>query len=265
MPSPFPGVDPYLEDPLLWPGFHQRLITHIEEALNASLPKHYAANMQERVYVDLSHRSIYPDIVVTEHTPPQVKEVATQPYAALELPWAVAWQDEPLREVFVEIVALNEPARVVTVVEVLSFANKEPHSDSRSQYRKKQAELLHSPANLVEIDLLRSGEHTVAPPWAVLRRRGTWDGLISVHRAYTGAQCEVWPVYLRQPLPSLHIPLAAPDPDVVLDFQTLYNQCYAAGPYARRVDYARPPTVPLTPADAAWAAQVVQAALKTSA
>ena len=33
MPSPFPGMDPWLESPLLWPGVHARLIPLFAEQL----------------------------------------------------------------------------------------------------------------------------------------------------------------------------------------------------------------------------------------
>ncbi|MBV8886966.1 MAG: DUF4058 family protein [Chroococcidiopsidaceae cyanobacterium CP_BM_RX_35] len=33
MPSPFPGMDPYLEQPALWSSFHSRLIVAIADAI----------------------------------------------------------------------------------------------------------------------------------------------------------------------------------------------------------------------------------------
>ena len=42
MPSPFPGMDPYLEEPGLWPDVHARLIGIASEFLGQALrPKHY--------------------------------------------------------------------------------------------------------------------------------------------------------------------------------------------------------------------------------
>jgi hypothetical protein len=69
MPSPFPGMDPYLEHPVLWPGVHQNLITFINVALNASLPPRYFANIGERIYVVQSERPIYPEVAVFEAAP----------------------------------------------------------------------------------------------------------------------------------------------------------------------------------------------------
>ncbi len=67
MSSPFPGMDPYLEHPALWPGVHQRLITHIGDMLNLVLPPGYVADIGERLYVVQPERDIYSDIVVLEH------------------------------------------------------------------------------------------------------------------------------------------------------------------------------------------------------
>ena len=41
MPSPFPGMDPYLEDPLLWPSVHHLLISHVGMTLNLLIPPGY--------------------------------------------------------------------------------------------------------------------------------------------------------------------------------------------------------------------------------
>ncbi len=38
MPSPFPGMDPYLEDPAFWEDFHDRFVTYWSDVLNGSLP-----------------------------------------------------------------------------------------------------------------------------------------------------------------------------------------------------------------------------------
>lgn len=60
MPGPFPGMDPYLEDPGEWPGVHQRLITYTADTLTAVLPPEYAAVMGERLLVLPSERNLAP-------------------------------------------------------------------------------------------------------------------------------------------------------------------------------------------------------------
>lgn len=49
MPSPFPGMDPYLEHPALWPGFHSRVIVGLADLLGPRLRPRYDVEVEERV------------------------------------------------------------------------------------------------------------------------------------------------------------------------------------------------------------------------
>src|SRR5258707_10785669 len=69
MPGPFTGMDPYLEDPDYWRGFHNHLITFATATLNANLPPGIVAKSDERLYVLPSEHSIYPDVTVSKHLP----------------------------------------------------------------------------------------------------------------------------------------------------------------------------------------------------
>ena len=128
MPSPFPGMDPYLEHPALWPGVHQGLITYMQAALNTLLPPHYVADIGERLYVVQPERSIYPDVVVIEHPPviPPAAQGATgaSGTAVSDPPWILTLHPVEMREVFVEILSIGDESHVVTVIEVLSPSNK---------------------------------------------------------------------------------------------------------------------------------------------
>src|SRR5438094_8071451 len=68
MPSPFPGMDPYLETPHLWPDVHHELISQIRAALNPVLRPHYVARVELRVYVsdedDPGREALVPDVRV---------------------------------------------------------------------------------------------------------------------------------------------------------------------------------------------------------
>lgn len=255
MPSPFPGMDPYLEHPTLWPGVYQGLITFMWSALNAILPARYVASMGERVYVVQPERGIYPDVMVVQH-PPRQQQVAhgTEAMATVaDPPWIVTITPVEIREVFIEILAVGEDNQVITVIEVLSPANKTASHGGRERYITKQREVLQSNAHLIEIDLLRRGECTVAAPYASLRRQGTWHYLTCLHRGGQGERYEVWAVTVRQPLPRFAVPLAFGDPDLVLELQTLFNRCYDEGAYGRRIDYHREPSPALSSEDTLWA------------
>lgn len=75
---------------------------------------------------------------------------------------------------------------------------------------------------------------------------------MSLHRGGQGYRYEVWAVTLRQPLPRICVPLADAHPDIVLDLQAVFDCCYDAAAYARRLDYRRDPSISLRQDDAAW-------------
>ncbi|MEM1240663.1 MAG: DUF4058 family protein, partial [Cyanobacteria bacterium P01_H01_bin.26] len=52
MPSPFPGMDPYLEQPTFWASFHSRLIVAIADTLSPQLRPHYFVEVETRTYDD---------------------------------------------------------------------------------------------------------------------------------------------------------------------------------------------------------------------
>lgn len=262
MPGPFPGMDPYLEHPVLWPGVHQGLIGNARAALNAILPPQYVADMGERLYIVQPERSIYPDVLVLEHpsagAPVEQAAGGTAVAVASDPPWVVTIAPAEMREVFIEILAVADQSRVVTVIEVLSPSNKTAGSEGRTLYLTKQQENLESQTHLIELDLLHQGEHTAAPPQWKLLERGRSDYLVSLHRGGQGARYEVWAIPLRQRLPRIHVPLAGGDPDVVLDLQVIFDRCYDEGGYARRLDYRREPPIPLAGDDAQWADQLLR-------
>jgi hypothetical protein len=259
MPSPFPGMDPYLEHPARWPSVHQRMITYIGDTLNLLLPPQYVADIGERVYVVQPERSrsLYPDVVVIEQpaapTPPEQSRGGTAVAVASDPPWVLVLEPVEIREVFVQVLTVPDEGRLVTVIEILSPANKAAGSEGRELYLTKQREILQSESHLIEIDLLRRGEHTVAPPREALLRRGTWDYLASLHRGGQGGRYQIWASTVQQRLPRIEVPLADGDPDVVLDLQAVFSRCYDDGAYARRLDYRSDPPVPLSAEDAAWA------------
>ncbi len=97
-------------------------------------------------------------------------------------------------------------------------------------YRKKQQEVLHSGVHLVEIDLLRTGNHVLAiPEWAV-REKGPYDYLVSINRA-TGrrTEYEFFARRLRDRLPKIPVPLAENDREVPLDIRAALEKAYETG------------------------------------
>lgn len=266
MASPFPGMDPYLESPQFWRGVHQSLITYLSGALNAQLPPGYAAKIDERVYIGRADSDpdevIYPDVAVSRPLSPvtgvlparfggaTTSVLDTKPVTE---PETVIARPQTVSEIFIEVLRVRPPREIVTIIEVLSPSNKIQGSAGRESYITKQQQTLQSETNLLEIDLLRQGAHTVAPPAVAVRRFGAWNYLVSLHRPAHRYAYDFWRISLRSPLPGIRIPLAPGDVDVIVDLQTAFTQVYDTGPFPRVLDYTQPPDVPLTEEDAAWA------------
>lgn len=257
MPSPFPGMDPYLEEPTLWPDVHQCLITYIRDALQPNIRPGYHARMGERLYVVEVPHTIYPDVTIVKRPVPEPAGAAQElALAEAEAPYVLTIPPVQYREPFVEIVH-TAGGEVVTVIEVLSPANKTAGEGHRL-YRRKQGEVLRSQAHLVEIDLLSQGLPTLALPETSLSALPPWRYLVSVSRAPDRERFEVYAIPLAKPLPRFRVPLKQPDPDVVLDLQAVFSRCYDNGGYADFLDYSQAPSVSLSSEEQAWLETVLK-------
>src|SRR5262249_46275026 len=167
MPSPFPGMDPYLEHPEFFPGLHDRMINQISDALQAALPPPYYAEIANRVWLEYAERRAGPDVnVLRSDRPPGPATAPPVASAVLVAARAVASEvlvrpvtlrvpTEEQRELSVEVRTIQGGQQLVTAVELLSAGNKKTGEKARELYLHKQDELLRSRVNLVEIDLLR--------------------------------------------------------------------------------------------------------------
>lgn len=248
MPSPFPGMDPYLEAPTIFPGLHNRLIALLGEALQAALSAPYFAEIGERAWVEVSGRFIEPDAsVLHRRREDEGGGVAAAPTRSV--PIVVTVPHDERREPFLEIRTTGEEGeRLVTAVEMLRPSSKTPGERGRELYLRKQREILESRTYLVEIDLLRGGRHTTAVPLDRLREAaGPFDYHVSIHRSDRFEDFLVYPIRLPDPLPEIAVPLLPGDPDVAVDLQKLFDRAYDVGPYRRRVRYREASPVPPLP------------------
>ena len=161
MPSPFPGMDPYIEAPEVWSDFHGRLAEEISAALNEVLQPQYVARLTPRVSYEIveigESRSIRPDVGVWQSPSPSSEpQGGVALVAAAPVESAVA-MELPLRLYTVEVCE-TDSMRLVTAIEVLSPVNKRRSHEAYHEYLRKRRELLRSDAHLVEIDLLRGGD-----------------------------------------------------------------------------------------------------------
>jgi len=263
MPSPFPGMDPYLEAPAFWSGFHLRLIAAISTELNRHLPERYYAEIDEYVWLhtedDGTELLGKPDVFVPDKNGSHTKTRGGQPNSAAVLapPVDVTMpRAKKRKQRFVKIVAADHQT-VVTVIEILSPTNKVT-SEGRKKYLEKRNEYLGSTTSFVELDLLRAGERMAmgrpSPPDA--------DYYFFVCRGGKYPKAQVWPFTVRDPIPAFPVPLGPKDADVPLNLQYCMAEIYDSSRYGMRIDYSQSTAPALRPADAEWAAELLKKSAK---
>jgi hypothetical protein len=265
-------MDPYLEARHMFPSLHGNLIFAIQEFLQPRLPEPYFAKTDERVWVEATTRYVEPDVdVFLPSRRPKGPRPSSGGVAVAEAsrsqPVVVTIPHDECRETWVDIWTRHGPEkRVVTSIEILSRANKTPGEQGRDLYVKKQREILESQVHLVEIDLLRAGEHTTAVPRdRAIEKAGRFDYHVCIHRFDNWEDYFVYPIQLPEPLPEIAIPLLPGDGEVLLDLQAAINRAYDAGPYRREIDYAKDKIVPpLPPKLAKWAKGIVSGRKRAS-
>ncbi len=251
MPSPFPGMDPYIEDSKIWSDFHGDLAAEIRAELNKGLQPRYVAQLTPYVtyeIVEISERhGVRPDVGVFQPQPPSGTMTGATAVITVAPVESMVEMELPLRLYTVEI-RETETLRLVTSIEILSPVNKRPSHEAYHDYRRKRRELLRSETHLIEIDLLRGGER---PPLKQAVPPAPY--YVNLYRANHRPYVKVWPLQLWDKLPVLPVPLLEPDPDAALDLGAVVAAVYERGAYARLIDYHRPPPPPaLSEAEAVW-------------
>lgn len=257
MPTPFPGMDPYLERPGIWAGVHTRLLVAMADALMPRLRPNYFVAIEQRTYLSVRQPDDFaaiPDVLVFQ--PAGMGRAGVTPaYANGGAPLlAEIPMPEEVVERFLEIRNV-QTAEVVTVIELLSPANKS-NPTGRQEYNDKRQKVLASKTNLIEIDLLRGGE---SPPlyW---RTQQQCDYRIVVSRAWQRPHVEVYCLGVRQPIPAFPVPLRRGEAEPSLELNQLLHEVYDRAGYDLAVDYKRSPTPFLSESDAQWAETLLHSA-----
>jgi len=216
MPSPFPGMDPYLEDQSLWPGFQHQFVACLYQILLPGLVDRYRARIVERKYS--TEYPLFTSIIREEHT-----------------------------EECIEIRQRTDN-KLVTLIDVVSPTNKTT-PQGRTKYLDGRHEGRNQSASLVEIDLVLRGQ-----PMLDYSREGLpdWDYAITVTRSTQPERYEIYTTTLQKRLPRFKIPLASDDRDTVLDLQAAFARTYDQGSLSASIDYKKNPTAPLNDEDRAW-------------
>jgi hypothetical protein len=250
MPSPFPGMDPYLEAPSIWEDFHANLGGEIQAQLTPFLRPKYVAALTphityDEIIIETPPRTVKPDV--------SVLHVANQPYTGEAIAIAPSpligqvTQDVPVKLVSVEIRAV-EDGTLVTAIEILSPVNKRSGHEAFRRYDRKRRSLMRSEANLLEIDLLCQGKR-----FPMLTPLPNNPYFIFLHRGSGSTDVFIWPLSLAEPIPPVPVPLLEPDPDLPLDLGKAIQNIYDRAAYDLRIDYSQPPPKPdLSDDETAW-------------
>lgn len=254
MAYPFPGMNPWLEDPKLWRDVHNRLINALADELANQLVPRYFIGVDTHAYIsrfpDQPIITRYPDIAilgVQKNLDPQTGIAGAFPgYLEIDLPTR-----ETLEEAYIEI-RLVPDGEVVTVIELLSHANKQAGPDRESYIEKRNA-YLEADLNFVEIDLLRA--HAPMPH---TNHTDRGDYRIFIRRKNRPYKAWLSSFKMRQPIPLIPIPLQPGDDEPIIDLGALLRSIYERVRYDLVIDYSKRPTPALDAAALSWAQERVK-------
>lgn len=256
MPSPFPGMDPYIEDGDLWLDFHHNLASEIQRQVAPQIrPRYFVRLTPRRTYetVELGRpRSAYPDAAIQQRHP--IREAAAVYSGVVEPPFASRIEIEvEIKDFSLEI--RDENSDLVTSIEILSRVNKRRGHEAYNAYRRKRRGLLRQPVHLIEIDLLRIGERV-----PILDPVPDAPYYIYLSRENLRPDIGVWAIPLQDKLPTIPIPLRKPDADAVFDLQRAVETIYDLSMYQESINYREPPPPPaLSDQDAQWLDEFLRA------
>jgi hypothetical protein len=254
MPTPFPGMDPYLERRDHCHAVHTRLLVAIADALGPQVWPHYRVDIELRTYIALltsASLAGIPDVLVMSSPHETERPMTPAPAIGIAPQVVEVPMPEEIHEGYLVVYEVTTQD-VVTVLEMLSLANKLTH-EGREAYGAKRTSVLGSKTNLVEIDLLRAGRPL--PPF----QPGQSDYRILISPAPTRPRAMAYTLSVRDPLPTIPIPLRSGDPEPTLPLNQLLHDLYDRARYDLAIDYSQPPVPPLHDDDTAWARQLLSA------
>ena len=216
MPSPFPGMNPYLEVESLWPSFQQQLINCLYQMLLPNLVDRYRSRVVVRDYV--TEEPLFTSILKIDH-----------------------------REHLMEV-RNRADDRLITLIEMVSPSNR-CTAEGRQKILDNRTAAIAQKANVVWIDVVLQGQ----PP-ITMQHPGVpdWDYSIMVCRTAQPDRPEVYTGTLPKRLPRFKIPLAADDRDTIIDLQTCFTRCYELGNFSSKISYDKDPPVPLQDENKQW-------------
>lgn len=251
MPSPFPGMNPYLEQDDFWQDFHNSMIPAIRDAIAPQVSPEFLVKIEQQVFIHeppadyriLAGRS---DVSLARPNGVHESSVATAMIASPIIARLPTVEFE--KHLLIEI-RDRKSRDLITVIEILSPTNKRNGPD-REQYLAKRANLLRSTAHFIEIDLLRGWEKMP------IENARACDYCIMVSRVEDRPAVNYWPLNLRDRLPLIPVPLRFPHANAEIDLKAVIDGIYDRAEYRHHI-YKETPYPPLSPEDAAWAASLI--------
>ncbi len=254
MLNPFPGMNPYLEHSELWHQVHNHLISGIAFAIADQIAPQYRVSIEQRIYqsfddprsiVGIADVAVKPDVWQSDRPLDQEGSVSTltRPQRIqLPIPWEVKEQYLEVREVTTK--------ELITVIEVLSPVNKRS-GKGRSIYEAKRTKILTSMTNLIEIDLLRSGQPMPMTGATESQYR------ILVSRSTDRPSADLFRFNLQDPIPDFPVPLRPESPDAIVDLQAILNETYQRGRLDLAIDYSQDLVPALSEDDRGWILETI--------
>ncbi len=242
MPTPFPGMAPYLERPELWPNVHNSLIIAIRDDLAPRVrPRYYVAVEERTVHLDQNDLlfAARPDVAVVKSFHPPHEPVAVHTADHVETVTVELPVPDAIRELYLEIREVSTH-QVITVVEILSPTNKQV-GEGRTLYERKRRHILATLSHLVEIDLLHTGL-----PMAMRGYNRQTDYRILVSHAQQRPHAKLYPFSVHQSVPAFILPLQADDADIRVDLNQILHDLYDRAGCDLRIDYRSDPDPPLS-------------------
>jgi hypothetical protein len=240
-------MDPYIESPAIWREFHTRLAVGIADMLQPALTPLYRVAVEQRVYIapmDPQPDLMIADLAIRKEPSPGIQERG--PAAADSRSVQVLLPvPEEVTERFLEIRSVRTH-ELVTIIEILSPTTKRP-GKGRDVYMRKRFRVLQSLTNLVEVDLLRSGDRM---PMQGQPEHYDYGVLVCRSNNLTG---RLYGVTVRETLPTIIVPLLQPEHDVSLQLQSVFDQVFERARLDLEIDYSGDPIPPLDKDDAVWA------------
>ncbi len=251
MRNPFPGMNPYLEQPELWHQVHNRLIVAIADAITPQIAPKYRVSIEERVYTSVEDSLLVgiANVAVSRRDSTSSETTLTAPKLTEPIKVRVPVPEQVI-ERFLEVKSTQTGA-VVSVIEILSPKNKRS-KEGREAYESKRQKILRSATSLVEVDLLRAGN-----PMPIVGDAGTGYRIL-VSRGYCRPDADLYAFGLKDPIPAFPVPLRQEEPEPVVDLQRLLNEVYERARFDLAIDYSQSVKPPLPLEEAGWVTEILR-------